>query len=247
MEKDTINEKRFQFNKPYNCITLMFGKSNDLLPTLNWDIKTIIWLDYDNPLNESVLTDVAFVSTHAAPGSILIVTVDARSADVNERINTLKSTFEEKKLPPNLTEKSLAKWGTADVYRQIIDNEIKEKISIRNGTRMPGTEFNYKQLFNFHYADRAMMLTVGGIIYDESQEPSVAKCSFESFNFVKTGNEAFSIEVPTLTLKEMRHLDKQLPCKELSKIESPSIPEGDIHRYAQLYRYFPTFVDADTS
>ena len=98
MEKDTINEKRFQFNKPYNCITLMFGKSNDLLPTLSWDVKTIIWLDYDNELNESVLTDVAFVSTHAAPGSILIVTVDARCAEVNERINKLKSTFEGKEI-----------------------------------------------------------------------------------------------------------------------------------------------------
>jgi hypothetical protein len=247
IEKDTINEKRFEFNKPYDCIRLMFGKSSDILPTLNWDLKTIIWLDYDYALDESILTDIAFVSTHAPTGSMLIVTTDARPVEVNERITALKATFEGKKLPPDLSEKKLAKWGTADLYRQIITNEINEKINIRNGTRPPGTEFQYKQLFNFHYADGAMMLTVGGLIYDKSVEHLVAKCSFESFGFIRTGEESFCIEVPSLTLKEMRHLDKQLPCNQLNRVDSPSIPEKDIQRYAQLYRYFPAFVDADVT
>ena len=91
------------------------------------------------------------------------------------------------------------------------------------------------------------MLTVGGIIYDDGHKNLVAKCGFENFAFVKNDKDSYCIQVPSLTLKEMRHLDKQLPCAPGSKIESPSIPEKDIQRYARLYRYFPSYVDAEVS
>jgi hypothetical protein len=245
IEKDVRNQVRFEFNRPYNCIQLKFGESSDLLPTLGWDVRTIVWLDYDYKLDQGVLTDVAFVSANAPPGSVLIVTVDARPEVLAERVKSLESRFEAKKLPQGLSEAKLGDWGTADAYRRIISNEIKEKINLRNGARSPGTKFLYNQLFNFHYADSAKMLTVGGIIYDEGQVNLVAKCGFTSFDFVKTGEEPYTIEVPSLTLKEIRHLDRKLPCTEVTDIDAPSIPEIDIQRYAKIYRYFPSFVDAE--
>ena len=245
IEKDVQNQVRFEFNRPYNCIDLKFGESSDILPGLGWDVRSIIWLDYDYVLDQGVLTDVAFVTANAPAGSILIITVDARPDKLGERIKSLESRFESKKLPQELSEAKLGDWGTADIYRTIISNEINEKINLRNGARSIGTKFIYSQLFNFHYADGAKMLTVGGIIYDEGQVNLVAKCGFASFDFIKTGEDSYHIEVPSLTLKEIRHLDRKLPCSEVTDIDVPSIPEIDIRRYAKIYRYFPSFVDAE--
>ena len=245
IEREVEDSERFEFNLPYSCIDLKFGESNEILPALPWDVRTIIWLDYDIPLNQNILTDVAFVCSNAPSGSVLIVTVDARPGDFDGRLNTLKQNVGERKVPEGLSDAKLGDWDTANVYRRIITNEIDATINDRNGVRRPGTKFVYKQLFNFHYADTARMLTVGGLFYDEGQVDLVAKCGFEHLDFVKTGDKAYKIEVPSLTLKEIRHIDKQLPCRDLSQLDAPSIPLHDLERYARIYRYFPTFVDAE--
>jgi len=245
IERDVENRKRFEFNRPYNCIRLEFGESNSVLPRLTWDVRTIVWLDYDYKLDQGVLTDVAFVCANAPSGSIIVVTVDARPEELGKRLESLKSGVGEQKLPQGLSESKLGEWGTANVCRRIIANEIDSTINARNGGRQHGTRFLYKQIFNFHYSDTAKMLTVGGIIYDEGQAELEAKCGFEHLEFVKTGEEPYTIEVPSLTLREIRHLDKQLPCKDTHDLDAHSIPEKDISHYAQIYRYFPAFVEAE--
>ena len=50
IEERKQDEKRFRFNCPYGCVDLKFGKSNNVLPGLKWDKKTILWLDYEDPL-----------------------------------------------------------------------------------------------------------------------------------------------------------------------------------------------------
>lgn len=245
IEHDIKNRERFEFNRPYKCIKLEFGESNAILPGLTWDVRTIVWLDYDYALDQGVLTDVAFVCANAPSGSIIVVTVDARPEDLDKRLESLKSRVEEQKLPPGLTKSKLGGWGTAEVYRSIIANEINATINARNGGRPRGTKLLYKQIFNFHYSDSAKMLTVGGIIYDEGQSELEAKCAFEQLDFIKTGEEPYIIEVPSLTLKEIRHLDKQLPCDNLDHLNAPSIPAKDISSYAKIYRYFPAFVEAE--
>ena len=91
------------------------------------------------------------------------------------------------------------------------------------------------------------MATIGGIIYDEKESILEAKCGFEKLDFFRPGEESYLIKVPKLTMKEIRHLDKQLPCKEINQIDSPSIPLNDIALYRQIYRYFPAFVEAEIS
>lgn len=245
IEREIEDKERFEFNRPYSCIDLKFGESNEILPTLPWGVRTIIWLDYDSPLFQSMLTDVKTVCSNAISGSMLIVTVDAEPDEMEKRIQLLTERVGEQKIPEGLSEFKLGDWGTAIASRQIINNEIDATIKDRNGVLQPGSKIKYKQLFNFHYADGDRMLTVGGLLYDEGQSGKVAKCEFENLDFVKTGNEAYKIEVPCLTLKEIRHIDKQLPCKDLSQLHVLTIELGDLECYAKIYRYFPTFVDAE--
>lgn len=246
IEREIGDKERFEFNLPYSCIELKFGESNEILPKLPWDdVRTIIWLDYDSPVSQSVLTDVAFVCANASGGSVLVVTVDAKPDHYDKRIQSLKERVGEQKVPRDLSDAKLGGWGTADASRRIISNEIEATLNSRNGVRGPGNKFEYKQLFNFHYADGHKMLTVGGILYDEGQEDLLAKCGFENLEFIKTGKEPYLIEVPSLTLKEIRHLDKRLPCCDPRDLDASWIPERDRVCYAKIYRYFPAFVDAE--
>lgn len=58
----------------------------------------------------------------------------------------------------------------------------------------------------------------------------------------RNAEEAVRIEVPMLTPREMRHLDRSLPCADLNDMDLESIPERDARHYAKLYRYLPNFV-----
>ncbi len=244
IEREIQERARFEFNRPYRCIDLKFGDSNEILPKLQWNVKTIIWLDYDEPISQNILTDVEFVCANATSGSLLIVTVNAQPDDFNKRVKSFKKRVGETKFPEGISEAKLGGWGTAQISRRIINNEIEMSINIRNGGKASGTKLKYKQLFNFQYADGAKMLTVGGILYDESQYALVEKCGFENIEFIRTGEQPYLIEVPSLTLKEIKYLDKLLPCDNVDEIAT-WIPKEDRQRYSKIYRYFPAFVDAE--
>jgi len=260
IEKDVDNEERFKFNCPFQCIKIEFNHSNEVLPSLDWDVRTILWLDYDGKLDTTVLTDVACFCANALPGSVIVVTVNAHRdiLDYSEleqpynpieelhkfRLQELIERVGEEKIPQGVEGKNLNRKGIAKVYHTIITNEIHQTLNDRNGVLEDGHKIRYKQLFNFHYADQAPMLTVGGVLYEEKQSKIINECRLESLPFVRTGTDPYLIEVPNLTYQELRYLDKYLPLEENNRPEVP-IPEEDIEKYARMYRYFPTFAEAE--
>ena len=247
------NEKdadRFRFNCPFRCIKVQFGSSTNVLPVLNWHKKSILWLDYDYPLDASVLTDISFFCTKAVAGSILLVTVDAQPGDNKEndknRLERLQDRVGIEKVPAGIKKNELAgRWGTATVSQKLITNEIDQILSARNGMLSMSNRIQYKQLFNFHYADVAEMLTVGGILYDNSLSEKVRQCAFDSLDFVRTKDAPCLIEAPNLTYRELRYLDSQMPLKRHRRLKSPGVSDDAIEKYKKVYRYFPTFVEAD--
>jgi hypothetical protein len=102
-----------------------------------------------------------------------------------------------------------------------------------------------EQILNFHYSDGANMLTVAWVIFDEGQRPLFELCNFSALEFVRSGVEAFRIDIPKITAPEVRSLARQLPLPNGKTIERGSIPEGDANQYLKLYRYFPSvaFID----
>ncbi|KJS10606.1 MAG: hypothetical protein VR67_17025 [Peptococcaceae bacterium BRH_c8a] len=250
IEHDTENTERFLFNRPFKCIEINFGESNEILPQLPWgDICTLTWLDYDGALNNSVLEDIKHITANSAPGSLIIISVNAHPYQYKElpteRLDTLREYVGVEKVPANVAPGDLNSWGLAKISRRIVQNEIDETLTDRNAIRPSGQKILYRQLFNFHYSDGAKMLTVGGILYDEGQLPKLESCAFGSLPFIKNNEEPYLIEVPNLTLREIRQLNAQLPTANLEELDAPGVPKRDIERYAQVYRYFPTFTEAD--
>lgn len=243
IEKDFEKEERFQFNKPYNCIRLVFDDSTQALPQLiESDIPSIIWLDYDGAINDDVLTDIRTVFTKAPAGSLFIYSVNAHPMSRQtcpSRIDEFKQRVGPDKFPSDINEKDLARWGTALATRRIVNNEIEETLFARNSPRPEGSRFEYRQLFNFHYADGAKMLTSGGMLIDAGMKGLLASSGLEDLSFYRGENEPYHIRVPNLTRREIQHLDRTLPCG--TSATNLGIPQEDIDVYRMVYRYFPSF------
>lgn len=249
IERERRDEKRFLFNRPFNCIKIEFGASGDVLPTLPWDTRTIIWLDYDGTLTKDVISDIRFVVDKLVSGSLLIITVNAepeKDTNAERGVELLIDRIGENNLPVGVTNKDLRKWGTAAVYQRIINNQIQEVISIKNGVRHQSNKIFFQQLLNFNYADGSKMLTVGGLILDSGQQQLFPLSHVETtLPFVRTGDEPYPIRVPSLTYREIRYLDKFLPNAKDALEQDLNIPSEHVDQYAATYRYFPNFADTE--
>ena len=110
IERDIDHFKRFEFNRPYNCIELKMGDSGEVLLELNWDKKNIIWLDYDDALKPYMFEDIATVFTRMNSGSIFFMTCNYSFPEYSEKpgeykFDLFKKDFEEhKKVMLNLPE-----------------------------------------------------------------------------------------------------------------------------------------------
>lgn len=245
IESDVDKGERFKFNKPFACIKLILGHSNDVLPTLDWTQRSIVWLDYDGKLNEGMLADVRTVMMSAPSGSVLIVTVNAHPDELEaDRLEKFEARVGSKNVPLGTTTTELEGWELAATSRVVLNNVIVDSLNDRNGGLQPEEQFFYQQIYNFHYSDGARMLTIGGVLFDGGQAGHLAACGFELLPFIRRADESFSIEVPSLTFREMSYLDERLP-QMTSLPRVPDVKKEDVEKYTAVYRYFPKFVDAE--
>jgi len=260
IEREEDEKERFELNKPFRCVDLKWGKSSSVLPTLSWEKPTILWLDYTEQLKTYILSDIREFMTNAPVGSMLIVTVNAHPTPIHAlseeegMLDELRENLSREVIPQDVGEKELRGWGYADTCRRIVNNMINEEfLDHRNSGVSEEEQIEYRQLVNFRHQDNAKMMTVGGVLYSDDLDPNYEKASFDDLFFVREGKEAYKIDTPVLTYPEMRQLDKKLPKDPESmmtqqrgtgKIES-KLPNKHIKRYAELYRYFPTFVESE--
>lgn len=241
IESATDDRKRFEENLPFDCIDLKFGLSTTVLPELNWESRSIVWLDYDKAISRTVIDDARLLASRLRSGSILIFSINVHPGAEAGRMDRLTEAVGESKVPYDIRTADLRGTGTAKVSKRIITDEILSALADRNGTLPLGSRMEYEQLFNFHYSDGADMLTVGGIVYDQGQRDIVAKCGFNSLPFYRSDDDAFVIRAPRLTYREVRYLAGRMPIDDLSTIDSNGIPDEDIEAYSRVYRYFPQF------
>ena len=260
IEKCKTDEARFEFNNPFDCISIKYGNSSDVLSSLDWDLKTVVWLDYDGPLTDSVLADIAYISRNLVSGSMLVVTVDVRPIPApdppftdkelqNYRVGKFKKRVGNKKAPNSVKGKDLEGKEFATTCGRVILNEIKQTLSHRNGLHkgLPDDKIEYNPLFNFLYQDGARMLTVGGIFYESGDRTRLEQCEFENLEFVKSDATFYEIVVPTLTHRECLYLDQTLPYDNGNNGKQIGLSDEDINNYKRLYRYFTIFAEIELS
>lgn len=231
IERDTNMQHRLEFNKPYKSIRVLMGEARDQLPQVDWSGLSIVWLDYTDVLTTDILRDVDYVVRSSQPGSMIMVTVNgaATKVPIPERLDNLRANLGDN-IDDALTEKDMLGWGPTLVERSVL-----QATAHAAGRQAHGVPF--RQLFNFHYADDAKMLTWGGVTTSASLERVIDTCRFEDLNFIRTGDDPFEIHVPVLTEKEIAYLETELVGTAVTLPRIRGVPAADVRAFAQVYRW----------
>lgn len=250
IERERNHADRFRFNKPYRGIELRMDDSAVVLPSLDWGRRTIVWLDYDDPLSPAILDDVRTVATRACAGTALIVSVQAEKIwDTRNKAEPIhvvrrlqfRRLFGDERTPGKLPGADLRGWRLSNSTRRIVRAEIENGLQRVNEARASGQRMKFRQFVAFEYADDAKMTTVGGVFIDAGQDAVFDSAGFGDLSFFRGGDDAVRIEIPLLTPREMRYLDERLPEADGEPIESGAIPGRDARFYSALYRHLPNF------
>lgn len=263
IEGDVGNKAKYEFNKPLNCIQMKYGMSNEVLPDISLDKnRSIIWLDYDGLLESCCFSDIANLIGRLSTGSVLLISYNSRPPKAAE----LKATYQDidkaserlvkylhdkhgtEYIPHNLDIKGLGKWDKySNLLRCFIINCIEKRLQVIN--RGVEEKLGYKQLINFNYQDGCEMSTLGFTFFNnEADLDKLEKANLGTFDFYKESEEAYYIDVPNLTMKEVKALLEIMPLSSSSsefKNLSAVIPPTEINSFSKIYKYLPIFIDSE--
>lgn len=238
---------RFEANKPFN-IDIKYDKASNVLPRLDWSKRNIVWLDYDTALTKEILDDARAVTNRIISGSVLAISVQCTKAPEMveaERdpsisaVNRLRQNFGRERINPEIDETNLTSWNYGKLIRDLISAEIEQSLSVRNMESTNKVEFT--KIADIDYQDDAKMTTIVGIIVSESEKETLTTCAFDKLEFIPENTKRVLIDSPKLTIRELRHIEQQLPAQELSEISLGAIPETDAQKFIKLYRFLPNF------
>ena len=247
---DESNRRRFEFNRPYGAVDLLFGTPSDAAARL--DSRPIVaWFDYEGRLDEEILDDISLFARKVPDRSGLIVTVNATSpgGPDDDAVQQIREELGAR-APDRLSMQQIRGNNLANLYKERIGSEVSRGLASRAPNFAPQDQLRYEPLFNFRYRDGARMLTVGGLFVRAFHETELATADFAGLDFVKQGDEPYRIQVPRLTHRETQYLDRLLPTDDEEAMvararEDAGIPEPEARKYARLHRYLPSYADVE--
>jgi hypothetical protein len=252
VEKDIANLKRFEFNLPYGFIRLIPGHSNLVLPTLSWDKRCVIWLDYESKLDKKALADIATFCARARSGSMLLITLNAEPERIQRvspeeqadlRLQALRDAVGEDKVARDVRGSDLRGDDFAKVCRRIVLDEVAACLADRSGPLPHEEKFVFPQIAFFLYADDARMMTLAGVLLEERERVLFEKSAFPAVPFFRDGETPYVIKAPRFTQKELHRINSLFPIDTSNFPEVSGIPASDIQDYIFIYRYYPLYCE----
>jgi hypothetical protein len=129
---------------------------------------------------------------------------------------------------------------TRNDFPKLVAELLHDRLKAATLSMKPGCE--YRPVWTFEYADDATMVTVGGMVADVTDQAKLAECKLDELPFASP-EEMFQIELPILTEKEKRALDKLLPSMtaiDAKKLEFELRP-AELEAYVRFYLEYPVF------
>lgn len=247
IEAEKERQIRYEFNKPLKCIQMWYGTTNEVLPQLDGfgEKMNLIWLDYDNAFEESMLLDIETICRNIDIGSMFFISCNYsyRGEKPSEKMESFKNSvgdfFDETIEKNKFTSKKMPL-----VIKKLIDSQISKNIDMRN--RLGQGFVEYKQLLFLTYQDGAPMMTIGGILVDEELKEKIENSKlFEKYWFMSHDDKIFAIEIPKLTNKEIQLILKNLPLTEEEFLAHEhkfyGIEYEEICKFEKIYRYYPYY------
>jgi hypothetical protein len=215
IEKEIDNEVKYSFNKPFDCIDLKIGHSNDVLSKIEFDKRVVAWLDYDYGIDISMLTDLHIILENMLSGSFVIISYNS----VPHKIGNLKAEFRNENgshkellleklkqmvtedfVPLDVPKNGLSKPKVfSKIVKSIFEIKIRHILSEKNAALPEEEKWSYRQIMYFHYKDGADMGTIGWVFYQNRDASDISRSSFESSEFYSE-DDPYQISIPNLTI-----------------------------------------------
>lgn len=246
------HQRRMKFNKPYKCVKLKLKEFAGVVDSLSKRRPYLVWLDYDYPVSTSMLADIDSCVNRLAPGSIFLVTAEARARlteddlpGIEEESLTDQSRYLVRVyndafaglIGRNVTVRDLDKNAIPGVFWEAITGRIHETLLNRRGVE-------YVQIFNYLYADGAPMITVGGVIAGPEHKEHLQNGDFYNEPHITKGAEPIVVSVPPLTMREKHWLDSKIDDKLTVEKLAFELEQEFLENYRRFYKEYPTFIEA---
>lgn len=235
-------EKRIKFNRPFNCIKLEFGPIGDVISGLHKDLEHLLWLDYDDVMQDFMLVDVVNAAATLCRKSILLITVDAeppvrpgKPADWLKHFNKVAKSFVNRRR----SLQGYAQSKIPEVNTEILLSAVKQGLAGRPGIR-------FIPMFSFLYADGHQMLTIGGMLGNDDDERQIRGCDFSDAIYFRDRfqDEPYRVPLVRVTRKERLALDSAMPPTSKSwKPRDFELEDNVVSEYAEVYRYLPSYAE----
>ncbi|MDP8989459.1 MAG: hypothetical protein M3N41_05180 [Acidobacteriota bacterium] len=197
-----------------------------------------------------MLLDAGTVTARARSGSVLAISIQCQKAkEIDESVadpdgppafSRFRNTFGTERIPPGASEEDLLGWPFARLSQEMVRSQIEASLAVRNLGAAPEAVMTFRPICEIDYEDGARMTTLVGIFAERQDDPVVESCGFDRLDFMPPTGRLIKIEVPILTVREIRHLERQLP-QTVAALDLAGIPQKEARHFAELYRYFPNF------
>lgn len=242
---------RFIFNKPYGFISLTFGELSSAIESIEWDDnqRNIIWLDYDEFIDETQLLGLEKCIMKSSRGDLILFSTSLGS-NAEDRFESLKNL-------KNNTDRVVGNIRKADcdnkfIYmpiRKLVKNTVKAALSKKNARRAEGTPiYAISEVIECTYTDGMPMYTFGIIVHyrkDKGGDKQFPTDILKNNKWYPKEDACYSIYVPALTHKEMNAINSMLPNHNTEEIHEafPFIPKASLKRYVEIWNYYPNFFE----
>lgn len=251
IEANIDDRKRFEFNKPFSCIKLLWGTSTEILLDIDWIGKKIVWMDYDETLQAYMFEDIDTIFSNLNPGSFYFFTCNCSLPKYyNRNLNRYNvEGFEEDfdgHIPFQHDPEMLTVNNSPNLIRQMILSKINHVLELRNAILDEPNKLVFTQMLFLTYKDGAPMFSYGGMLLKQSEVNTSKIKNIFSLPYVKKSNNRIEIQSPVLTNPEIDLINSYLPKSKKSFLDLKKIdfiPHVDKENYYTVYRYYPSFVE----
>lgn len=251
IENKVEDRERFEYNKPFSCISLEWGNSTEVLLDVDWKGKKILWLDYDETLQAFMFEDIDVIFSNLEPGSFYFFTCNSSLPKFFDKTNQIykiddfKNEFKEY-VPFEFSAGMLTAAQSPYLTRKMINARINHILEQRNAILEEEEKLVYSQMFFISYKDKAPMFSTGGMILKRKDIKNLKATKVFSLPYVRTDDALLDIQSPILTNSEIDLINSHLPkvksrFMKLKKLKF--IPDEELEKYHNIYRYYPSFVE----
>lgn len=249
IEQNIEDQERFKFNRPFSCIKLKWGKSNDVLPVEDWKGKKILWLDYETSLREYMFEDLETTFNNANSGSFYFISLNSKldrytTNNGKHKLEDFKRDFEDY-IPDGINKDHLTRNYSTKLIHRMINSTIMSILDQRNAALNENEKLEFHQLLFLKYQDGAPMMSIGGLLLSKSDYQNFFDKNFDKLSYVRTGTDPLDLISPVVTSQELDLMNNFLPRSQKNFLKLKKIafiPEPERIKYQSTYRYYPNYV-----